>query len=157
MNELNTPAQSLSKSNTRTVEQLLERYAESHQNPTNENIHFVCVPVIVWTILGLLWAIHPLAAVGIAWLSIIYYASLSIPFAIGMIFMASSMLGIMVFLPPSWVLPLALSIFVLAWIGQFIGHKIEGKKPSFFDDIRFLLVGPLFVLGFLYRRFNIRY
>ncbi|MEB0178357.1 Mpo1-like protein, partial [Undibacterium sp. CCC3.4] len=69
MNELNTPFQSLSKSNTRTVEQLLARYAESHQNPTNEIIHFVCVPVIVWTILGLLWAIHPLAAVGVAWLS----------------------------------------------------------------------------------------
>ena len=157
MNELNTPPQSISGSSTRTVEQLLQRYAESHQNPTNEIIHFVCVPVIVWTILGLLWAIHPLAAVGVAWLSIIYYASLSIPFAIGMIFMASSMLGIMYFLPPSWVLPSALSIFVLAWIGQFIGHKIEGKKPSFFDDIRFLLVGPLFVLGFLYRRLNIRY
>ena len=52
-------------------------------------------------------------------------------------------------------LPLSLAIFVLAWIGQFIGHKIEGKKPSFLDDLRFLLIGPLFVLSFLYRRLNL--
>jgi D-xylose transport system permease protein len=54
-------------------------------------------------------------------------------------------------------LPLSIAVFVVAWIGQFIGHKIEGKKPSFFDDMRFLLVGTLFVLGFLYRRFNLAY
>ena len=52
---------------------------------------------------------------------------------------------------------LAIAVFVLAWIAQFIGHKIEGKKPSFFDDLRFLLIGPLFVLGFLYRRLNLAY
>lgn len=39
----------------------------------------------------------------------------------------------------------ALGIFILAWIGQFIGHKIEGKRPSFFKDIQFLLIGPLWV------------
>jgi uncharacterized membrane protein YGL010W len=55
------------------------------------------------------------------------------------------------------VLPLSIAIFVVAWIGQFIGHKIEGKKPSFLDDLRFLLIGPLFVLGFLYRRLNVAY
>jgi uncharacterized membrane protein YGL010W len=55
------------------------------------------------------------------------------------------------------VLPLSIAVFVVAWIGQFIGHKIEGKKPSFLDDLRFLLVGPLFVLGFLYRRLNLVY
>jgi uncharacterized membrane protein YGL010W len=60
-------------------------------------------------------------------------------------------------MPAGTVLPLSIAIFVVAWIGQFIGHKIEGKKPSFFDDLRFLLIGPLFVLGFLYRRFHVAY
>ena len=50
-----------------------------------------------------------------------------------------------------------LILFVAAWIGQFIGHRIEGKKPSFFKDILFLLVGPLWILAFLYRRLGIRY
>ena len=54
-------------------------------------------------------------------------------------------------------MPVSIAIFVVAWIGQFIGHKIEGKKPSFFEDLRFLLIGPLFVLSFLYRRMNLAY
>lgn len=141
----------------RPVDQLLEKYAESHLNPVNEYIHFVCVPVIMWTVLGLIWAIHPWAAVAAAIVSLAYYFTLSVSFAIGMSLMAAVMLGILYALPPSWVLPVAVSAFVIAWIGQFIGHKIEGKKPSFFDDLRFLLIGPLFVLGFLYRRLKISY
>ncbi|MFZ6673457.1 DUF962 domain-containing protein [Undibacterium sp. Xuan67W] len=141
----------------RAVEQLLEKYAESHRNPTNEYIHFVCVPAIMWTVLGLIWAIHPVVAVGAALLALIYYVSLSIPFAAGMSLMAAVMLGILYALPASWILPLSVGVFVVAWIFQFIGHKIEGKKPSFFDDLRFLLIGPLFVLGFLYRRLKISY
>lgn len=141
----------------RTVDQLLEKYAESHKNPVNEWIHFICVPVIMWTVLGLFWAAHPWAAVAAALLSLAYYVRLSVPFALGMGLMAVAMLGILYLLPPASVLPAALAAFVLAWIFQFIGHKIEGKKPSFFDDLRFLLIGPLFVLGFLYRRLNIAY
>ena len=60
-------------------------------------------------------------------------------------------------MPPMPVLPASTAIFVVAWIGQFVGHKIEGKKPSFFEDLRFLLIGPLFVLSFLYRRLNFGY
>jgi uncharacterized membrane protein YGL010W len=141
----------------RTVDQLLEKYAESHKNPVNEWIHFICVPVIMWTVLGLFWAAHPGAAVAAALLSLAYYFSLSVPFALGMCVMALAMLGVLYLLPPGWVLPAAAAAFVVAWIFQFIGHKIEGKKPSFFDDLRFLLIGPLFVLGFLYRRLHIAY
>ncbi len=146
-----------SVSQARTVDVLLEKYAESHQNPVNEYIHFVCVPVIMWTVLGLIWAIHPYAAVAAALVSLAYYFTLSVSFAVGMSIMAAAMLWILYVLPQPWILPAAVSVFVIAWIGQFIGHKIEGKKPSFFDDLRFLLIGPLFVLGFLYRRLNIAY
>jgi uncharacterized membrane protein YGL010W len=88
---------------------------------------------------------------------IIHYVRLSIPFAAGMLVMSLVMLGVLSVLPPPTILPLSIAIFVLAWIGQFIGHKIEGKKPSFFDDVRFLLVGPLFVLSFLYRKLKLAY
>lgn len=141
----------------RTIDTLLARYSESHLNPVNEVIHFVCVPVIVFTLLGLLWALHPLLAVAASAASLYYYFKLSKPFALGMLLMAATMLGLLLAMPPAAVLPLSLAIFVLAWIGQFIGHKIEGKKPSFFDDLRFLLIGPLFVLGFLYRRLRLDY
>jgi uncharacterized membrane protein YGL010W len=111
----------------------------------------------MWTVLGLIWAVHPILSVVAGALALAYYTYLSIPFAVGMGLMAALMLGILYMLPPAMVLPSALSVFVVAWIFQFIGHKIEGKKPSFFEDLRFLLIGPLFVLGFLYRRLKISY
>ena len=75
----------------------------------------------------------------------------------GMGAMSLLMLALLALLPGMTVLPVSIAVFVVAWIGQFIGHKIEGKKPSFFDDLRFLLIGPLFVLGFLYRRMHLAY
>ncbi len=140
---------------TRTIDVLLAKYSESHLNHTNEIIHFVCVPVIVFTLLGIIWWIHPLAAVAVVCAALWYYFQLSKPFAVGMLIMAALMLGLLKMMPPATVLPLSIAIFVLAWMGQFIGHKIEGKKPSFLDDLRFLLIGPLFVLSFLYRRLNV--
>ena len=57
-------------------------------------------------------------------------------------------------LAPLWLLSAA--IFVVGWIGPFIGRGVEGRGPSFFRDLRFLLVGPLWVLAKLYRRLGIR-
>ena len=150
-------AQPRNEGNTRNIHTLLEQYADSHRNPTNERFHFVCVPLIVFSLLGILWAIHPVAPLAAVGWAMWYYVQLSKPFALGMLAMSALMLGVLAIMPSMTVLPLSIAIFVVAWIGQFIGHKIEGKKPSFLDDLRFLLIGPLFVLGFLYRRFNVAY
>ena len=144
-------------SQPRQIDILLAKYAESHQNPTNELIHFVCIPAIVFSLLGILWAIHPVVALAVVLGSMAYYLKLSRPFAIGMGAMSLVMLALLALLPEMTVLPVSIAVFVVAWIGQFIGHKIEGKKPSFFDDLRFLLIGPLFVLSFLYRRLHFAY
>ena len=141
----------------RTIDLLLDQYSDSHRHPTNELIHVVCVPVIVFTLLGILWSIHPALAVAACIAALVYYFRLSPPFALGMLLMSAAMLAVLALMPPFTVLPLSIAIFVVAWIGQFIGHKIEGRKPSFFDDLRFLLIGPLFVLGFLYRRLHVAY
>jgi uncharacterized membrane protein YGL010W len=74
-----------------------------------------------------------------------------------MLAMTLAMLGVLAIMPRYTVLPVSIVVFIVAWMGQFIGHQIEGKKPSFFDDLRFLLVGPLFVLSFLYRRLRVAY
>lgn len=144
-------------SDARAIDTLLAKYSESHMNPANEAIHCVCVPLIVFSLLGLIWAIHPLLAVAGTAAAMVYYFKLSRNFALGMLVMAGFMLALLSALPPGAVMPLSITIFVLAWIGQFIGHKIEGRKPSFFDDLRFLLIGPLFVLGVLYRRWKLAY
>ncbi|EJL87950.1 putative membrane protein [Herbaspirillum sp. CF444] len=141
----------------RRIDLLLARYAESHRHPLNEAIHCICVPAIVLSLLGLLWSATPLLAVVVVVASLVYYLTLSPAFAFGMLAMAGAMLLILSRLPAASVLPASVAIFVAAWIGQFIGHKIEGKKPSFFEDLRFLLIGPLFVLSLLYRRWRIPY
>ena len=141
----------------RKIDTLLGSYAESHRHPTNEIIHCICVPAIVFALLGLLWAVHPFLAALVAVAALIYYASLSRAFAAGMVVMVAPMLLLLDMLPSNWVLPLSIVVFVVAWIGQFIGHNIEGKKPSFFDDLRYLLIGPLFVLSFLYQRWHVHY
>ena len=155
----------------RTIDQLLETYGESHQNATNKFIHWICVPSIMFSLLALLftipffvdrtivfnWALVFLAG---AW---IYYARLSIPMLFGFLFIGGLMLwgiyglyGLAGY--DAGVLALyALGIFVIAWIGQFIGHKIEGKKPSFLQDIQFLLIGPAWLMHFIFKKAGIVY
>jgi uncharacterized membrane protein YGL010W len=144
-------------STPRAIDVLLARYGESHRNPVNELIHIVCIPAIVFSLLGILWAMHPLVASIVVAAALAYYVKLSRAFALGMAVMAGVMLALLAMLPDGTVLPTSIGVFVAAWIGQFIGHHIEGKKPSFFDDLRFLLIGPLFVLRILYQRLRLAY
>jgi len=140
----------------RKVDELFERYGESHRNPANKAIHWICVPLITWSALAALWAWSPLAAyVGIG-LALAFYAWLSPSIALGMLVVLTAMVYPLTLLGQR-VLVVAAVVFVLAWIGQFAGHVIEGKKPSFFEDVKFLLVGPAWLLGFVYRRAGIPY
>jgi uncharacterized membrane protein YGL010W len=140
----------------RRVDRLFDRYGESHRNPANKAIHWVCVPLITWSVLAALWAWSAVAAyLGIA-LAFAFYAWLSPTLAFGML----AVLAVMVYpltLLGNHVLAVAGVVFAVAWIGQFVGHMIEGRKPSFFEDLKFLLVGPAWLLGFIYRRVGIPY
>jgi uncharacterized membrane protein YGL010W len=140
----------------RPVDRLFDRYGESHRNPANKAIHWICVPLITWSVLAALWAWSPVAAyTGIA-LALAFYAWLSPSLALGMLAVLAAMVYPLTLLG-SHVLAVAGGVFVLAWIGQFVGHMIEGRKPSFFEDVKFLLVGPAWLLGFIYRRAGIPY
>ena len=140
----------------RKVDELFARYGESHTNPANEAIHWVCVPLITWSVLAALWAASPMAAyVGIG-LSVAFYAWLSPSIAIGMLAVFALMIWPLTAAQYN-VLLTAVAVFVVAWVGQFIGHAIEGKKPSFFEDVKFLLVGPAWLLHFVYRKLGIPY
>ena len=140
----------------RNVDRLFARYGESHRNPTNKAIHWVCVPLITWSVLALLWAWSPIAAYVLIGIALVFYAWLSPVIAIGMLGVSVVLLYPLTLLGPN-TLAVAVAVFVLAWIGQFIGHKIEGKKPSFLEDIKFLLIGPAWLLAHVYRRVGIAY
>lgn len=151
----------------RNVNALLNEYSEGHQNRVNKNIHRVCVPAIVFSLLGLLWSLpFPFKisslinwATVLITLSLIYYFFLSWKLAIGMLFSSLFMILILRWIDgfsvSLW--QIAIAIFMVAWVGQFIGHHIEGKRPSFFKDIQFLLIGPVWLLADVYRKFNLSY
>jgi uncharacterized membrane protein YGL010W len=141
---------------TRKVDQLLAHYGESHRNPKNELIHFIAIPAIMFSILGMLYSLHPYAAYAFVAASMVYYARLSLVFLLTMALGSVAMFALVMALGPL-LLPLSVGIFVVAWIFQFIGHKIEGKKPSFFEDLQYLWVGPLFVLSKLFEKLGVRW
>ena len=140
----------------RNVENLFERYGESHRDPVNKAIHWVCVPLITWSVLAALWAWSPVAAYVAIALALAFYVWLSPALAIGMLGVIAAMVYPLPLLG-NHLLFVAGSAFVLAWIGQFIGHVVEGRKPSFLEDVKFLLIGPVWLLGFVYRRVGLAY
>ena len=141
---------------TRKVDLLLAHYGESHRNPRNEVIHFVAIPVIMFSLVGLLFALHAWVAYAFVAASMVYYARLSVVFLLAMAAVSGATL-LLVNAMGSLLLPVCGALFVLAWIAQFVGHKIEGRKPSFFEDLQYLWVGPLFVLSKLLGRLGLRW
>ncbi len=151
----------------KTLDDWLGEYAVSHQNPTNKNIHRVCVPAIMLSVFGLLSVIPVPEILSqnalnfshiVVVLALIFYATLSLPITALMVAIVVPMLVIVQFVGQNLAgqLPLFtwIGVFVVAWIGQFVGHKIEGKKPSFFQDLVFLLIGPLWVVAPLFPKYR---
>ena len=150
-----------------TLQQLLDAYAVSHQNKTNKIIHYFCVPAIFFSIVGLLMSIPSGLITSLTGIENPLYTNWGVVFLIPlMIFyirlslkMTFLILGFAILcILGNYQLALQMSlwkvsavIFVIAWIVQFYGHKIEGKKPSFLDDIKFLLVGPAWILDHVFK------
>lgn len=141
----------------RKIDRLLAHYGESHRNPANEAIHMAAIPAIMLSIVGLLFALHPWAAYAFVAASLVYYATLRSPAFLMTMATGSVLLVAVVHAMGALVLPISAAIFIVAWVFQFVGHKIEGKKPSFFEDIQYLWVGPLFVLSKVFGRLGLRW
>lgn len=156
----------------RKIDLLFAEYAESHRNSTNKLIHWICVPLIFWTILGFISLIPSphfcapyfgcisLVSLIAVILVTLFYLRLSLLIGFIMIFAMLLMEHLAYainihFGNKSWIIFLA--VFVITWILQFVGHKIEGKKPSFVKDLQFLLIGPIWLLSFVLKKMGIRY
>lgn len=152
----------------KTLEQWFEEYAVSHQNPKNKAIHYICVPAIFFSVVGLLMSIpssilnaifqlnQPLIenwAVVVLLFVLLFYLRLSVAMAIKIAVFSLLCLVLNFYIGqfvPLWIF--SLSVFGIAWIGQFYGHNIEGKKPSFLKDIQFLMIGPAWVVHNLFSK-----
>ena len=175
----------------KTIHNWFDEYGESHQNKKNKLIHWICIPLIFWSIIALLAVIpsdqmkftgltildgclHWGAAIIL--LGLLFYLRLSFSIFLGM-FLFSVLILLDIYFTVYWfdthrfwgildgfnisgkmfLFYLAILVFIIAWIMQFIGHKIEGKKPSFFKDLQFLLIGPAWLLGFILKKLKIKY
>lgn len=154
----------------RTIHEWLSEYGESHTNETNKLIHWICVPAIFFSIVGLLYCIKlpfyisNMLQLNVAIIALLlttfYYLSLSIKIGIGMLIFGIICFAIcylVEFYGPIALWLLCLIVFVLAWIGQFYGHRVEGQKPSFFKDVQFLLIGPMWLMSFIYKKMGISF
>ncbi len=163
----------LNSKHMRKIHLLLDTYGESHKNHVNKTIHWLCVPAIFFSLVGLLFAIPTEGIVEKSiWfnagsiallLALAYYFVLSKSLAIGFVIWGLFCLWLnnQIF---QWVgadngslALISLAIFVVAWVFQIIGHKIEGKKPSFLQDIQFLLIGPAWLMSFIFKKLGLRY
>lgn len=128
----------------KSITEWLDEYSESHQNPTNKQIHWLCVPAILFSIIGIIAHFSTLLTALLLVLTLVFYARLDLVLAVAM----AALLVVMAWL--IYTLPVGvgfyIAIFVIAWVGQFYGHKVEGKKPSFFKDLQFLLIGPVWCM-----------
>ena len=138
--------------------ELMVKYAAYHRDRRNIATHFVGVPMLVFAGGALLarpsidiagWPVTPAA---VAWgLTTLWYLTRG-DLALGLATSLVNLLLILAALPlgqldtAAW-LGWSLGLFVVGWAIQFVGHYYEGKKPAFADDIRGLLVGPMFVVG----------
>ncbi|HBK45420.1 MAG TPA: DUF962 domain-containing protein [Xanthomonadaceae bacterium] len=158
-----------STSSVRALDRYFASYSGDHRNQTNQAIHVIAVPAILWSVVALLWCIP----VGGTWFSSGIWAALAM-FAAWMFYnrlsrpLGLGMLAVLFFcgclcrllearLGLGGLLRVAVGVFVLAWIAQFVGHKLEGRKPSFLTDLTYLLIGPAWVLAKFYRRMGWRY
>ena len=153
----------------RPIDRWFAHYSEDHRNAANQRIHVVAVPAILASVVALLWCIPVpgtlfsrgfwgALAMFFAWM---FYNRASRPLGYGMLvcFVALgwAMRALLVVLGAASLAKLAAAVFVVAWIAQFVGHRIEGRKPSFLTDLTYLLIGPAWVLAKLYRRFGWSY
>ncbi|MGB0536872.1 MAG: DUF962 domain-containing protein [Alloalcanivorax venustensis] len=145
----------------RDLSTFLHDYGDSHRHPVNQWVHIFCVPAIFVSTLGLFWLIPVGQWLGLegaaaywvnggtllALLCMPFYLRLSMGVSLLMLGWLAVSIAVVTLVDRSalslgWS---ALVLWLVAWAVQVWGHKVEGKKPSFTDDLVFLLVGPVFV------------
>ncbi|NRT15032.1 putative membrane protein YGL010W [Flavobacterium sp. 28A] len=145
----------------KTLPQWFEEYGVSHKNVTNKKIHYICVPLIFFSVVGLFMSIpnqvltplanlHPVFAnwgfIALVFV-LLFYFRLSLIMGLKMLlFTTLCLIGNYIISQTINILWFSIAVFAIGWIGQFYGHKIEGKKPSFIKDLQFLLIGPAWVI-----------
>ena len=156
---------------SKSIQMWLDEYGESHQNKTNKMIHWVCVPLIFWTVIAFIYAIPTPQVFSEIWehlnwasisviITVLFYLRLSFSLTIGMTaFILLCYTTVVAFdnTFSGYLVISAAVAFVILWAFQFYGHEVEGKKPSFFKDVQYLMIGPAWLMSFIYLKLGLKY
>lgn len=165
---MSPPIDASAAATARPVDRFFEAYSADHRDATNQLLHVWCVPAIVWSLLALVHCI-PLGgtlptgalAAALVLVAVAFWCWLSLPLGLGtglaMGLAFWSVAALHDALGSGGLAALGAGVFVAAWIGQFIGHHIEGRRPSFFTDLVYLMIGPAWVLAKAYRKVSLAY
>ncbi len=153
----------------RSIHDWFASYSKDHQNPTNRLIHWICVPAILWSVIAALWTLPVPSSLGqpglwcallmVGVLTFYWRLSRALGAAMIVVFVVLAFVTHLAYdaLGPARLLELAAAVFIVAWIGQFVGHRFEGARPSFLTDLVYLLIGPAWLVGKIMRRARIAY
>ena len=133
------------------LDSLFADYAQHHRTAGNRWCHLVGIPLIAFSLLGLLaielfrvgaWPVEAsllfllLTAQGYIRLDARLGAALAVIYVL--FYLGARLLP--------W--QVNLGLFVLGWVFQFIGHGVfEKRAPAFLHNLAHLRVGPLWVLN----------
>jgi uncharacterized membrane protein YGL010W len=148
----------------RPVDAIIDQYDSVHQKPANRIINYFCIPLIVFSIVGFVWSLPfpQLKFLG-NYITYLNWGSFLIAFSVYYYMRLSPIISYIVLLILfaliyGIILPqVCVFVFVMSIIAQFIGYQIEGKKPTFSDEFKFMLTGPLWLLSLVLKKFGLKY
>jgi len=160
----------------RPIDVIIDQYDSFHQKPANRVINYFCIPLLVFSIVGFVWSLPfpQLKFLG-AYISYLNWGSFLIAFSVYYYMRLSPVISYIVLLilfaliygiiqmqaagkAGGFIVPqICVFVFVMSIIAQFIGYQIEGKKPTFSDEFKFMLTGPIWLLSLVLKKFGVRY
>ena len=145
-----------------SLDALLDDYEQSHRHPTNIAIHWVAEPIAIVALMALAASI-PLPVGTALWpflaILMIYFARLSRPIALAFVPVIIVFIALIHFIDtmltaPTWVW--AVPTFSIAWVSLLIGHKIEGRVPSVFQNPNLIVIGPAWLMRRIFRKLGLK-
>jgi uncharacterized membrane protein YGL010W len=168
------PKQQQSKIQQRPIDLIIDQYDAFHQRPGNRFINYICIPLIVFSVVGFVWSLPfpSLKFLGV-YNGYLNWASFLIAFSIYYYMRLAPVLSYIMLLilfaitfgvtqlqalQKGFLLPqVCIFIFIICNIAQFIGYRIEGKKPTFSDEFKFMLTAPVWLLSLVLKRVGVKY
>ncbi len=125
-----------------------EDYEKYHRHPANKKTHYVGVPLIMLSVLGLAGLVTITPEINLAMIAFVLVSAwaIKLDMRFGFLFALAAFPFYWLGLRLSWQLNVAL--FVIGWIFQLVGHyKYEKKSPALMTNVLQTFIGPMWIFA----------